>query len=87
MDRGDPAFPRPTAEWWFGCPKENHFSKVRGTVTIFLFYHYHHDVQGLGSSSDYVVTLLNTQPSPEASDADIDYTGYDDYYDGSEPRH
>merc|ERR1719295_964650 len=69
VDRGDPAFPRPTAEWWFGCPKENHFSK------------------GLGSSSDYVVTLLNTQPSPEASDADIDYTGYDDYYDGSEPRH
>jgi len=30
VDRGDPAFPRPTAQWWFGCPKENHFSKGLG---------------------------------------------------------
>jgi len=21
VDRGDPAFPRPTAHWWFGCPQ------------------------------------------------------------------
>ena len=56
------------------------------SVITLSILHYH-GVQGLGSSSDYVVTLLNTQPSPEASDADIDYTGYDDYYDGSEPRH
>ena len=21
IDKGDPSFPRPTAQWWFGCPK------------------------------------------------------------------
>lgn len=67
VDKGDPAFPRATAQWWFGCAKENHFS------------------QGLGKTTDFVVSLVNNQPSPEASDADIDY-GYD-YYEGVEPLH
>lgn len=25
VDRGDPAFPRPTSQWWFGCPKTNNY--------------------------------------------------------------
>merc|ERR1719295_1797669 len=28
VDRGDPPFPRPTAQWWFGCPQSNNFSKA-----------------------------------------------------------
>jgi len=28
VDRGDPPFPRPTAQWWFGCPQSNSFSKA-----------------------------------------------------------
>ena len=44
-----------------------------------------HFSQGLGKTTDYVVSLVNNQPSPEASDADIDY-GYD-YYEGVEPLH
>jgi len=36
VDRGDPAFPRPTAEWWFGCPKKNHFSKGLGKSSDYV---------------------------------------------------
>jgi len=25
VDRGNPAFPRPTAQWWFGCPATSQF--------------------------------------------------------------
>jgi matrix metalloproteinase-14 (membrane-inserted) len=30
IDKGDPSFPRPTAQWWFGCPKSKQFSKALG---------------------------------------------------------
>ena len=30
IDRADPAFPRPSAQWWFGCPKSKQFSKALG---------------------------------------------------------
>jgi len=30
IDRGDPSFPRPSAQWWFGCPKSKQFSKALG---------------------------------------------------------
>merc|ERR1711862_1029097 len=33
VDKGDPAFPRATAQWWFGCAKENHFSQGLGKTT------------------------------------------------------
>ena len=45
-----------------------------------------HFSQGLGKTTDYVVTLVSNQPSPEVSDADIDY-GYDYYGEGLEPLH
>ena len=28
VDRGDPSFPRPSAQWWFGCPASNQLSKA-----------------------------------------------------------
>ena len=57
-------------------------------IFIFLFFYFqenHFSQGGLGKTTDYVVSLVNSKPSPESSDADIDY-GYD-YYEGVEPLH
>ena len=58
---------------------------LRSFSCFYSFFQENHFSQGLGKTTDYVVSLVNNQPSPEASDADIDY-GYD-YYEGVEPLH
>ena len=55
VDKGDPAFPRPTAQWWFGCPKENHFSKGLGKEQDYVvsLINNNHNPESADSDIDY----------------------------------